>query len=216
MNNNASLGDYYRGIRYEMLPFIPQGCNTSLEVGCGDGNFSVALQEQFQIKEAWGMELNEEVAELAKNKINKVLVGNAEVAVEALPDKFFDLVVFNDSLEHLSDPWKFLNTIFDKLSPQGYVVASIPNVRHYKNLYKLIFKKQWHYEDSGILDRTHLRFFTQESIKEMFEQCRYNINTLQGINATRKKKIKLLSTLSMGLFEDIRYLQFAVVAQKKN
>jgi hypothetical protein len=96
---------------------------------------------------------------------------------------------------------------------RGVVVASIPIVRHFRNLYNLIFRKQWRYVDSGILDRTHLRFFTCESIKDMFKDAGFSIAQLKGIHDSRKRKIKILSLLSLGLLSDIRYLQFAVVAK---
>ncbi|MBQ0720424.1 MAG: class I SAM-dependent methyltransferase [Gammaproteobacteria bacterium] len=204
---------YYRAGRDEMLPFIPEGEKNYLEVGCGDGAFGEALQAQGRVKEYWGLEIHPPSGTTAAQKLDKVLVGNAEQLVDELPDAYFDVMVFNDSLEHLVDPFLFLEKAKKKLKPGGTVVASIPNVRHFRNMYQLIFKKQWRYVDSGILDRTHLRFFTCESIKEMFNNAGFSIVQLEGIHGTRKRKIKLLQFLSFGLLSDIGYLQFAVVAK---
>jgi len=126
------------------------------------------------------------------------------------------VIVFNDSLEHLIDPFLFLEKIKHKLKPGGSVVISIPNVRHFRNLYQLIFKKQWRYVDSGILDRTHLRFFTCESIRDMFEEAGFSIVQRKGIHGTRKRKVRILALLSFCFLSDIRFLQFAVVARKSN
>jgi len=92
-------------------------------------------------------------------------------------------------------------------------VCSIPNVRHFRNLYDLVVNGDWEYKDSGVMDRTHLRFFTKKSINSMFIKHGYNVLTLEGINETPNTAVKILSALSFGFFEDTRYLQYACVAQ---
>jgi 2-polyprenyl-3-methyl-5-hydroxy-6-metoxy-1,4-benzoquinol methylase len=80
----------------------------------------------------------------------------------------FDCIVFADVLEHLNDPWGTLARYIQWLKPGGYVVASIPNVRNIALLFNLIVRGRWRYEDSGLLDRTHLRFFTRREIIDLF------------------------------------------------
>ena len=205
---------YYRAARDEMLPFIPEGIKVGIEIGCGDGAFGAALKSQGRVNEYWGLEIHPPSGETARQTLDKVLIGNAEQLVDELPENYFDVMIFNDSLEHLVDPFLFLEKAKTKLKADGVLVASIPNVRHFRNLYQLIFKKQWRYVDSGILDRTHLRFFTCESIKNMFNDAGFSIIELKGIHGTRKRKIRLLALLSFGLLDDIRFLQFAVVAKQ--
>ncbi len=197
---------YYRAARDEMLPFIPDGIKTGVEIGCGDGAFGAGLKAQGSVEEFWGLEIHPPSGETAKQSLDKVLIGNAEELVDELPDNYFDAMVFNDSLEHLVDPFRFLDKAKSKLKPGGVVVASIPNVRYFKNLYNLIFKKQWRYVDSGILDRTHLRFFTCESIKDMFADAGFSIIQLKGIHGSRKGKVRILALLSFGFLSDIRYV----------
>ena len=204
---------YYRAGRDEMLPFIPERIKSAIEIGCGDGAFGAALKAEGRVDEYWGLEIHPPSGETARQTLDKVLVGNAELLIDDLPDDYFDVMVFNDSLEHLVDPFLFLEKAKKKLRSGGVVVASIPNVRYFKNLYNLIFRKQWRYVDSGILDRTHLRFFTCESIKDMFEDTGFSIVQLKGIHGSRKRKVRILSLISFGLLSDIRYLQFAVVAK---
>ena len=199
-----------------MLPFIPEEVNVAIEIGCGDGAFGAALKSQGRAEEYWGLEIHPPSGETARQTLDKVLIGNAEQLVDELPDKHFDVMIFNDSLEHLVDPFLFLEKAKTKLKADGVLVASIPNVRHFRNMYQLIFKKQWRYTDSGILDRTHLRFFTCESIKDMFNDAGFSIIQLEGIHGTRKRKIRLLALLNFGLLNDIRFLQFAVVAKQAN
>jgi hypothetical protein len=100
----------------------------------------------------------------------------------------------------------------EKLSPDGVIVASIPNVRYFRNLFDLVVRGTWDYEDFGILDKTHLRFFTKKSIKEMFESLGYRILRIHGINATPSWKVALFNLATLGAFSDTQYLQFCCVA----
>ncbi len=136
--------------------------------------------------------------------------------MESLPDKYFDCIVFNDVLEHMADPYIILEKIKNKLSNNGVIVCSIPNVRHVRVLRDLLFKKQWEYQDAGILDRTHLRFFTKKSIISMFNNLNYELKVIKGIQATKFWMFLPINIITFGFFSDSRYIQFACVAKPKN
>jgi trans-aconitate methyltransferase len=204
---------YYAGGRHEILPFIPEDARVFLDVGCGSGNFGAMLKNRFSGATVWGSELNSRIAAQAAEQLDKVIAGDINAAVAELPDKFFDCITFNDSLEHLADPFGLLAQIKSKLSDRGVVVSSIPNVRYFDNLRDLLFKKQWKYVDAGVLDRTHLRFFTQQSIIDMYQELGYRIEAMAGINRTGNKKARALARLSFGWLDDILYLQFATRAR---
>jgi 2-polyprenyl-3-methyl-5-hydroxy-6-metoxy-1,4-benzoquinol methylase len=205
--------DYYTGGRHEILPFIPEDAQVFLDVGCGSGNFGAMLKSRFNGATVWGSELNSRIAAQAAGKLDKVIAGDITMALSELPEKFFDCITFNDSLEHLADPFSLLAQIKSKLSDRGEVVSSIPNVRYFDNLRDLIFKKQWKYVDAGVLDRTHLRFFTQQSIIDMYQELGYRIEAMAGINRTGNKKARALARLTFGWLDDILYLQFATRAR---
>jgi hypothetical protein len=95
----------------------------------------------------------------------------------------------------------------------GVVVASIPNVRYYWNIRELLFEKQWRYRNYGILDRTHLRFFTKHSIADMFKEAGYEVERIDGINPFGSWKFSLLNLLLLGHIDDMRFEQFACVAR---
>jgi 2-polyprenyl-3-methyl-5-hydroxy-6-metoxy-1,4-benzoquinol methylase len=195
-----------------MHQFFPRGADKVLDVGCGTGEHSKALKKKFGISELWGIELDPHAAEEASRYLDKVLCGDVSTLISSTPDGHFDCVIFNDVLEHLIDPWNVLQATRSKLSDDGVVIASIPNVRHFKTLFNLVFRRDWRYEEVGILDRTHLRFFTEKSIVALFDACGFKVDRIQGINRTRKSRIRLIGFLAPSLFGDIGYLQFAVVA----
>jgi 2-polyprenyl-3-methyl-5-hydroxy-6-metoxy-1,4-benzoquinol methylase len=201
---------YYRNDRPEMVPFIPNSVKTTLEVGCGEGRFSALLRARLGCT-VWGIELNAAAAEKAASVMDRTLVGDARVLIDSLPNRFFDCAIINDVLEHLDDPWSFLRRLKPKLTARGVVVASIPNVRHISNLKTLLLNRDWRYTESGILDRTHLRFFTRLSIRRLFEECGLAVETLKGINRRAGWKLRMLSWLTAGFLSDTEFLQFACV-----
>ncbi len=221
MFNNQNLRDplikpmgYYNRCRPEMMDFIPCSAKTILDIGCGEGLFGRQLKQKINA-EVWGIEIDKTAGALAQTKIDKVYIGDIVQLIDDIPNNFFDCIVFNDVLEHLVDPFYILLRIKDKLTKDGVVVSSIPNVRYFYTLKDLLIKKQWKYEDEGILDKTHLRFFTLLSIVEMFNSLDYEIRTIKGINPIKSWKLVLLNILSFGYLSDIKYLQFACVAKPK-
>lgn len=208
---------YYTGVRAEMLKYIPGDAKRVLDVGCGEGFFGEAVKNATGA-EVWGIELFPEAAEKAAGRLDKVFTGDIESGVLAsLPAGYFDCVVFNDVLEHLRDPWKALSLIRETLAKGGVVVASIPNVRYFKTLKALLLHKKWEYANAGVLDKTHLRFFTSHSIRDMFEGCGYKITTLEGINQSAPSlKYHLFNILLMNTLNDSRFLQFACVARRED
>lgn len=204
---------YYNNDRSEMFAYLPSSARVFLDVGCGKGNFAKAVKESVADAEVWGIEIFKEVGEQAIGKIDHVILASAEAALSQLPDGYFDCIIFNDSLEHFVDPYTYLASIRKKLKPNAYIVASIPNVRYYKVMFDLIFKADWRYAKWGVLDKTHLRFFTRKSMLRMFEEAGYRVVKSAGLRVCRKVKIRLLSWLTFGLLNDIRFMQIAIVAE---
>lgn len=207
---------YYQNLRSEVAALLPSSYSKVLEVGCGAGTFRSNLTKPC---EYWGIEPVPEVAQLAKTRLDKVLVVGAEQALEQLPDRYFDLVICNDVLEHMLHPDLFLQAIKPKLSAQGaHLVGSIPNVRYVLNLNNLIRHKDWQYTDSGTLDRTHFRFFTEKSLKRMFIEVGFEIEAFAGINAVSTISVSSVRKFASSAFwtvvtsilgADTRFLQFA-------
>ncbi|OBH97906.1 SAM-dependent methyltransferase [Mycobacterium sp. E2733] len=207
----TSAGMYYRYTRQEMLPFVPTNAQRVLELGCAEGVFAAAVKE-LTGAEVWGIEFSAQVAERARERIDRVLVGDADAQIAELPDNYFDAVICNDVLEHLVDPLATLTQLRTKLRSGGAVVASIPNIRYAPALSKIVFRKDFPQDDQGIFDRTHLRFFTRKSMVRMFETAGFTMRRMKGINAYYGPLGLLLTLISLGYFSDGLYLQYACVA----
>lgn len=206
---------YFQNTRSEMLKYIPQNAIKILEVGCGEGNFCRQLKRTD--REIWGIEINDKVALKAENVCDKVLVGDIDILMEQLPAGYFDCIIFNDVLEHLYTPWNTLGNIKKMLSPTGVVVCSIPNFRYVANIItEIILHKDFQYKPAGgILDDTHIRFFTSKSILRMFHEQGYEIITHEGVHTCKSWKEKLLIKLSFGILSDSKFKEFATVAKPR-
>jgi len=203
---------YYEQQRPEMLPYLPSSVERLLDIGCADGGFGAAVKSEMPNCETWGVEFVPAAAENAAKVIDRVICGSI-YDVEQLPKAYFDVITMNDVFEHLPESEPVLKRVKDLLAPGGRLILSLPNVRYYLNVRDLVFRKDWKYQDFGILDRTHLRFFTQKSACDLLRENGFRIERLEGINkAPLSTPYKMLFTLGGKLVDDMRYPQFAVVA----
>lgn len=204
--------DYYFSERKELISFIPSGIRKTLDVGCASGTFSEQLKKNFNT-ESWGIEMVEEYAMMAKEKLDHSLHGSFDDVYHNLPENYFDCIFFNDVLEHMIYPEDCLKKIKKNLQPGKSIIASIPNIRYINILKNLLFKRDWKYEDSGIMDRTHLRFFTKKSIIRMFEDCGYKIQYIRGIRSVSPYCLtSIINLLLFNSLDDVKHQQFVVVA----
>lgn len=209
----SKVVDYFSFERRDMIRFIPRSAVKILDVGCADGSFGRLLKAQRPVQ-IWGIEPFADAGNQALKVLDNVVIADVEEAIGTLPRGFFDCVVFNDVLEHLYDPWDVLRRIREVMSPASCVVASIPNIRFFEVMKKLIISKRWDYADSGILDRTHVRFFTCKTIRSLFASADLELVMLQGISGGPFPwKFALLNRLFLNALDDMRYKQFACVAR---
>jgi 2-polyprenyl-3-methyl-5-hydroxy-6-metoxy-1,4-benzoquinol methylase len=207
---------YVGSDRPGMLSHIPATATRVLDVGCALGDFGQRLKVERAI-EVWGVEINEYAAAIASKRLDKVLCGAFDSTLN-LPKNSFDCITFNDVLEHLIDPYSALTLAQSLLTENGKIVASIPNVRYFDNVWKMLVEKDWQYEDQGILDRTHLRFFTQKSIVKTLNDLGYSIDLIEGVDSIdhvhphHAKRFRWINRILLKQIEDMRFLRFAVVA----
>lgn len=200
--------EYFQQARTELVPFLPEHYSKVLEIGCGEGTFwSLLKNDDLEI---WGVEPNPSAAIVARRKAHQLYESQFEDCVEGLPNNYFDLIICNDVIEHMPDHDQFFEQIKKKIKPEGCLIGSIPNVRYYQTLRSLLFKKDWPYEDAGVLDRTHLRFFTGKSLRRTFEEHGFTIESFAGINSPGRFKffIVFLNILLLGTATDTKYQQY--------
>ena len=167
---------YYRGTRPDVFELVPAGVHRVLEIGCGAGRFRMNFPDDV---EYWGVEPVVSAAVEATG-LTKVLVGTCEEVADQIPDGYFDLVVCNDVLEHIFDTNKTLDILKRKMNASARLVGSLPNVRSVWVLLDLVFRKDWRYRDFGVLDNTHVRFFTFKSAKRMLMENGFLIEVFKG------------------------------------
>ena len=158
------LSGYYCSDRPEVAALIQPAGKRILEVGCGAGNMGASLLAR-GAAEVVGIELHPAAAKAARTRLSAVYQWNLEDRSRLpYPDAYFDHITLSDVLEHLTDPEAVLGHLVRYLAHDGTVITSLPNVRHESVALPLLVDGVWDYADAGILDRTHLRFFTLPSM----------------------------------------------------
>lgn len=150
-----------------------------LEVGCGVGATLLEVKNRFKNANLYGIEISEGAGKVASGVCNAI-VGNIENLDLPYKSEFFDYIILGDVLEHLINPWEVLIKIKKYLKKSGYILASIPNIMHIGVMRNLL-NGRFKYEEAGILDKTHLRFFTLAEIDELFKNTGYIINSINGV-----------------------------------
>jgi|GEM_PF-542531 len=169
----SSFPDYYNNPRPDIQSLVDDSAKTILDIGCGSGIMGLELKKK-NTAEIWGVELNESAALKARQHLDCVLQGPIERNIELLPEDYFDTIIFADVIEHLVNPAEVLESIKPKLHKNGQLILSIPNVRFWNVIVNLL-EGNWEYEETGILDKTHLRFFTYSSILNLLRCAGYDI-----------------------------------------
>jgi 2-polyprenyl-3-methyl-5-hydroxy-6-metoxy-1,4-benzoquinol methylase len=173
---------YYGETRPELRELVPRTARRILDVGCGAGALGAALKRDLVDAEVIGIEAFPAAADLAEENLDAVLRLDLQARPE-LPYEHgaFDAMVFGDVLEHMHDPHGVLTTLRPYLAPDGVIVCSIPNVRHWSVIGPLVLNDRWTYEDSGLLDRTHVHFFTLHEIDTMLTQTGFEVVHLGAV-----------------------------------
>lgn len=158
----------YEGPRPDVQRLVPLGASNIIELGCSTGALGEALKLR-QNARVFGVELLEDYASQARERLDQVLVSDAETFAAGQPPQGapFDCLIAADVLEHLVDPWETLRRTVGMLAPAATVIVSVPNVFYWKTLRRALATRHWPREDEGIFDRTHLRWFGPGDAREL-------------------------------------------------
>lgn len=163
----------------DLLRLIPQSSKNVIEIGCSSGALAREFKRSNNVN--WiGVEIDASYAELANRHCDKTIITNIDDCDLDFYKEFTDrdCWIFGDTLEHFKDPWSVLKNIRAVIPQNGSVIACIPNAQHWSLITRLAIG-DFRYEDSGLLDKTHLRWFTRQTIVELFSSQGFEI--LEGI-----------------------------------
>jgi len=203
--------EYYSNVRKDIIALVPQGPRL-LDVGGGTGATALRLK---QLGHAQIVGLVDLVAAESVEGLDFCYSGDLtdpalldRIAAEQGP---FDTIVAADVLEHLVDPWTLVKRLHGMLKPGGSLLISVPNVRHHSVSLVLLLRGEWRLRDSGILDRTHLRFFVRETAIELATCSGLHVDRVVPTIQPRRLH-SLLRTLFGRLVESLITTQYLVRA----
>jgi 2-polyprenyl-3-methyl-5-hydroxy-6-metoxy-1,4-benzoquinol methylase len=188
--------DYYHFVRREIQPLLPKSATRILEVGAGAGGTLKWLKALYPKAETTAVELNADLRDELKQNVDVAVIGQIDETFAEL--KTYDLILLLDVLEHLPDSNGTLQRLSSLLENGGHVIVSVPNIAHLSVSVPLLLKRRFNYQDAGILDRTHLRFFVEDTAVKLLNDA--NLLVTAGlISGVEGPKAKLVDLLSFGL-----------------
>jgi SAM-dependent methyltransferase len=163
----------YDSINAEVLVHIPPGSRRILDIGCGVGSLGQKIKTMVD-GEVVGVTFDQREADLAKSKIDKVIL--RDLNCWRLDDNgTFDCIICCHVLEHLNQPEILLANLHSILEPTGVLVVALPNILFWKQRLEFI-RGRFRYTDGGLMDRTHYRFYDWEGAKELLEKSGFGID----------------------------------------
>lgn len=181
----------YSGFRPDILRLLPPAPLRVLDIGCGQGGLGEGIKQHWPAAHVVGLDGNQELLADAATRLDEALLAdlNAPTSLEVLGVKLFDVIILADVLEHLVAPEQLLRGAVSHLTPNGVIITSLPNVRHYSTLIALVFSGRWPRRGRGIHDRTHLHFYTRKDILDLLRSC--------GLTPVREaRNVRLVESLS--------------------
>jgi SAM-dependent methyltransferase len=210
------MSDYHGHARTEIVPHLPASPKRLLELGCAAGATVAHLKTLHPNLWAAGVELDMKAAEAARSHLDVVWQGTVEDSRwdSEIPAGSLDVILCLDILEHLVDPWTVVKRLTPLLAPGGKLIISLPNVRNWKFIRKLLFSGDFRYRDAGLLDRTHLRFFTRATGIELATCSGLALETALRAHDWRFPDIRyILSKITAGHADELLAKQWIIVAR---
>ncbi len=209
--------DYFQHARTEIAPLLPARIHRVLEIGCGGGATLDWLKRDRGAQHTVGVEIAPDAAQAALGHADHVICMDFEREELPVPAQRFDLLLCLDVLEHMVDPWRAIDRLVTtQLAPGGTLLVSVPNVRHYSVTLPLVFGGRWDYTAAGILDKTHLRFFTQHSAAQLLTHPRLSSPQFLKTNFNVFTRRGLFNVLTAGTLNDFVSYQHFLAARARD
>ena len=209
------MRDYYDRVNSDLLALIPYDAWTVLEIGCGAGALAAAYRRRNPAVRWIGIEMDLAAFSVAETRMSRCYHGAVEQFEGCLRYMISapDVLIFGDVIEHLVDPWRVLTWLAELAAPEAQVLACVPNVGHWTVIRDLMAGK-WEYQSEGLLDRTHLRFFTRQSIEQMFRGAGLSVFETRGRDIANAGYDDFAAELTFEPPKELRAYQYLVRAVK--
>lgn len=205
---------YFANARHDIVTMLKTGRDGAiLELGCGAGGTGRAALASAKAGRYVGLELNEDAAAVAATVLSEVIVGDVQAINLDHYESQFDALIISEVLEHLTDPWTTLRKLVACLKPGGEVYASSPNIAYWGVIKGLILGR-FRYQDSGVMDQTHLRWFTPESFRDLFESAGVEIDVIRPMRQAGWKG-QIFNALTGRRFEHLFMAQMLVIGRRR-
>lgn len=175
------FSDYHQYVNYSMVDSFQAPPRMLLDIGCASGRLGEFIKTKYPSAYIVGIEYNQQASRIAAGRLDRVITANIEkvdLAAEGIAPGSVDTVMLGDVLEHLYDPWHTLKKIKPCLSSDAQIIASIPNTRNL-TIFQSLVSGSWEYQEEGLLDITHIRFFALKDIVNLFQQTGYQITSVR-------------------------------------
>jgi 2-polyprenyl-3-methyl-5-hydroxy-6-metoxy-1,4-benzoquinol methylase len=213
--------DYSNIARTALIDMIKEDKNKPIEVlelGCAMGSTLNRIKRFWPNARIHGVEYDPGVAEVAAH-ITDIIQGDVENMVIPYEQKQFDYIICADVLEHLRDPEATVRRFMPYLKDDGHFLISLPNIRHHAVLSMIALQGRFDYGDSGILDRTHVKFFTRDTAIEMLESAGLKVlkvdRNYNGQVGENEFVTRLVQTFDVSDPEELNVFQYYFLAKKR-
>lgn len=206
---------YFGHVRREVEPVLPARCGRVLELGCGAGATLGWLRQRTGTTHTTGVEIFADAA--ARAALQADVVHCLDFERSALPGDStrFDTILCLDVLEHMVDPWQIVHRLVTQhLVPGGTLVVTVPNIQHHTVVLPLLLKGRWQYEEAGILDRTHLRFFSRHSALALLAHPNLSAANCIPLSFAENRLKRVINLATGRLFEGLITPQYLLSARK--
>lgn len=203
-------GDYFSKTRNSVIALLPDGPNKVMEIGCGFGKTLIEAKRRGKASELVGVDIKDSPL---SGELDAFITGKIETVSLPFPHGYFDAIILADVLEHLDDPWSTLKNVLFFLKPGGVCVISIPNIRELRTIAGILLRGRFEYQELGILDKTHIRFFCKKDIVQLIVEADLEIEV---INFGLSPKRSFFNRVTLRFFEDFLVQQYVIRSRKKH